>query len=197
MVDMLVGNWRSLAVRGAAAVLFGLLALIWPGPTVWALVLLFGAYVLVDGITILAAALSNARQADGRRGWHIFEGIVSIGVGILTLVWPGATALALLWVIAAWALLTGVLEIVAAVRLREVLEREWILGAIGVLSILFAIVLAVDPGAGALGITWAIGWYALLSGSLYLALAWRVRKLERGLGQSALRTRAQPRPLAT
>lgn len=197
MIEMLVGNWRSLAIRGAAAALFGLLALIWPGPTVWALVLLFGAYVLVDGVTILAAALSNPPEAGGRRGWHIFEGVVSIGVGIMTFVWPDVTAVALLWVIAAWALLTGVLEIVAAVRLREVLEREWILAAIGVLSVLFAIVLVVDPSAGALGITWAIGWYALLSGSLYLALAWRVRRLERGLGQSALRTRAQPRPLAT
>lgn len=196
MIDMLVGNWRSLAIRGAAAVLFGLLALIWSGPTVWALVLLFGAYVLVDGVTILAAALSHSPEAGGRRGWHIFEGIVSIGVGILTFIWPDVTALALLWIIAAWALLTGVLEILAAVRLRAVLEREWILAGIGGLSILFAIVLAVDPGAGALGITWAIGWYALLSGSLYLALAWRVRKLERGEGR-ALRTRAQPRPLAT
>ncbi|HEX3621895.1 MAG TPA: HdeD family acid-resistance protein [Acidimicrobiales bacterium] len=197
MIDMLVGNWRTLAIRGAAAALFGLLALIWPGPTVWALVLLFGAYVLVDGVTILAAALSNAPEAGGRRGWHVFEGVVSIGVGIVTFIWPAITALALLWVIAAWAFVTGVVEIVAAVRLREVLEREWILAAVGVLSILFAVVLAVDPGAGALGITWAIGWYALLSGALYAALAWRVRKLERGEGPSTARTRAQPRPLAT
>jgi uncharacterized membrane protein HdeD (DUF308 family) len=197
MILMLVGDWRSLAIRGAAAVLFGLLALIWPGPTLWALVLLFGAYVLIDGITILVAVITGAPETRDRRGLLVFEGVVSIGIGILTFVWPDVTALALLWVIAAWAFVTGVLEIVAAVRLRQVLEREWILGLIGALSVLFAIVLVVDPGAGALGITWAIGWYALLSGALYLALAWRVRKLQVGERQEELGLRSRPRPLAT
>ncbi len=197
MIVTLIGNWRSLAMRGAAALLFGVLALLWPGLTVWALVLLFGAYVLVDGITIMGAVITGRPETRGRRGVLVFEGVVSIAVGILTFFWPGITALALLWVIAAWAFLTGVLEIVAAVRLRRVLEREWILGLIGVLSALFAVVLVVNPGAGALGITWAIGWYALLSGALYLALAWRVRKLQGGETQQSLGAPGQPRPLAT
>src|SRR5918997_878291 len=180
MLAALIGDWKLLAVRGAAAVLFGLGALVWPGPTVLALVLLFGAYLVVDGISILAAVMTGAPETRDRRGVLVFEGIVSVLLGILTFIWPDITAVALLWVIAAWAFVTGALEIVAAVRLRQVLDREWILGLIGALSIVFAIILVVDPASGALGITWAIAWYALVSGSLYLALAWKVRKVQVG-----------------
>ena len=197
MLVELIGDWKLLAVRGAAAVLFGLGALVWPGPTVLALVLLFGAYLVVDGISILAAVMTGAPETRDRRGVLVFEGIVSVLLGILTFIWPDITAVALLWVIAAWALVTGVLEIFAAVRLRRVLEREWILGLIGALSIVFAIILVVDPGAGALGITWAIAWYALVSGSLYLALAWKVRKLQVGETRPGVPAGDQPRPLAT
>jgi uncharacterized membrane protein HdeD (DUF308 family) len=194
MLLTIVGNWKSLAIRGAAALLFGLLTLVWPGPTLWALVLLWGAYVLVDGISILAAVFTHAPGTADRRGWLIVEGVAGIAAGLVTFVWPDITALALLFVIAAWALVTGVMEIVAAVRLREVLDREWLLGLLGVLSILFAIGLVITPGAGALVITWFIGWYAAFSGILLLALAWRVRKLETALEGAPARGQFGRRP---
>ena len=158
--------------------LFGVMALIWPGLTLWALVILWGAYVLVDGISTLAGVVRHDPGTEGRRGVLIFEGIVSVVVGILTFVWPDITALALLFVIAAWAFITGVVEIAAAIRLRAVIDNEWILFLIGALSILFAVGLVITPGAGALVITWLIAWYAILSGILFLALAWRVRQLD-------------------
>ena len=119
---------------------------------------------------------------------HIFEGIVSIVAGLLTFIWPHITALVLLYLIAAWALITGTLEVAAAIRLRRLIANEWMLGLIGAVSVLFAIALVVTPGTGALAITWAIGWYALISGALYLGLAWRLKRSEvevGGTGQSA------------
>lgn len=191
---MLIGSWKSLALRGAAAVLFGLLTLIWPGPTLWALVLLWGAYVLVDGISILGDVRTHAPGTDDRRGWLIFHGVTGIVAGVLTFIWPDITALALLFLIAAWAFVTGALEIIAAVRLRRVLPNEWLLAVLGVLSIAFAIGLVVTPGAGALVITWFIGWFALLAGAVRLGLAWRVRKLETELGGATGRRRLSQRP---
>jgi uncharacterized membrane protein HdeD (DUF308 family) len=170
-------DWRGLALRATAAVLFGIVALVWPGITLTALVLLFGAFVLVDGVMNGYAAVRHD-PADKRRRWVVaLEALAGIAVGVVTIVWPGITALALLWVIAAWAFVTGVLEIVAAISLRREIRHEWLLGILGVLSVVFAIVLVVAPVAGALAITWAIGWYAVLSGILLGALAWQVRKL--------------------
>src|SRR4051812_32809674 len=120
MLEILSRYWWAVVLRGVAGVLFGLLALIWPQITLWALVVLFGAYALVDGvITLVTAFGGNRERAGSSRGWLIVEGIAGIVIGILTFVWPGVTALALLWLIAAWALVTGVLEIIAAVRLRR------------------------------------------------------------------------------
>lgn len=191
---MLIGSWKSLALRGAAAVLFGILTLIWPGLTLWALVLLWGAYVLVDGISTLGDVLTHAPGTDEGRGWLIFHGVTGIAAGVVTFIWPDITALALLFVIAAWAFVTGVLEIVAAVRLRRVLSNEWLLALLGVLSIAFAIGLVVTPGAGALVITWFIGWFALLAGAVRLGLAWRVRKLGTELGGATSGRRLSQRP---
>jgi uncharacterized membrane protein HdeD (DUF308 family) len=185
MMVFLIGDWRSVALRGAAAVLFGLLALVWPDLTVGALVLLFGAYALVDGVSLLAAVVTGDPEARAHRAAFLFEGIVGVAAGILTFVWPGITALALLYVIAAWAVVTGAFEIAAAIRLRREISHEWLLGLSGALSILFGIVLVITPGAGALVITWVIGWYALISGVLLLALAWRVRKVQTELDRGA------------
>ena len=193
----IVGHWKSLAIRGAAALLFGVLTLVWPGLTLWSLVLLSGAYVLVDGISILVAVFTHAAGTADRRGWLVFEGVTGIAAGILTFVWPHITALALLFVIAAWALVTGVLEIVAAVRLRQILEHEWLLGLLGVLSIAFALGVVITPGAGALVITWFIGWYATLAGVTLLALAWRVRKLDTALEGHAHPSKVRGRRPAT
>jgi uncharacterized membrane protein HdeD (DUF308 family) len=194
MIVFLLGDWRAHALRGGAAILFGIVALVWPGITLWALVLLFGAYAFVDGVSILAAVARGAPATRPHRALHVVEGLAGVGAGIVTVVWPGITALALLYVIAAWALLTGALEIAAAIRLRRAIRNEWILGVLGLLSVLFAVVLVITPGTGALAITWVIGWYALIDGVLLLALAWRLRKLEVERGGGAV---GQARPIAT
>ncbi len=170
------GDWRSVAIRGLAALVFGILVLIWPDVTLWALVILFGVYALVDGIFTLAAAFRAEPGSGARRGPLVLAGLAGIVVGVLTFVWPDITALALLWVIAAWALLSGVSDIAAAVRLRRVIHNEWLLILTGAVSIVFAVVLVITPGAGALVITWLIGWYGIVAGALLLALAWRLRQ---------------------
>lgn len=172
----IIGSWKSLAFRGAAAVLFGLLALIWPAITLLALVFLFGIYALADGISILVAVFRKSPEVAGRKGLLILHGVVSILSGIIAFVWPGITALALVFVIAAWALITGGLEVAAAIKLRKEISNEWFLGLAGVLAIVFGLFLVIAPGAGALAVTWIIGWYAMLSGALLLALAYRIRK---------------------
>jgi uncharacterized membrane protein HdeD (DUF308 family) len=177
---VLIGSWRGVALRGAAAVGFGLLALLWPGLTLTVLVLLFGAYALIDG----AALLVDAVRVRGalRRPWLVaLEGIASVVAGAITLIWPGITALALLWVLAAWALVTGVLEVWAAFRTRPDGGHDWFIGLLGVLSLVLAGILVIDPATGALGITWALGWYGLLFGGTLLWLAHRIRRLGEGL----------------
>jgi uncharacterized membrane protein HdeD (DUF308 family) len=192
MNPFLIDSWKTLAVRGVAAVLFGVLTLIWPGVTLWALVVLFGAYALVDGVFTLVAVITGDPAARTHRGLLVLEGVAGIAAGAVTFFWPGITALALLYVIAAWALVTGVLEIVAAVQLRKVIEHEWILGVLGALSVIFAAMIVIWPLSGALAITWGIGWYALISGVLSLVLAWRLHGVERGTATSAQKVQGRP-----
>ena len=190
---VVLADWRGLALRGIFAVLFGIITLIWPGLTILALVLLFGAFALVDGIMILAGTFGKDPAAQERRGVRIFQGILGVGIGIVTLVWPDITALALLWLIAIWAIVTGVLEIGASLALRGEVRHDWLLALVGVLSVIFGILLMITPGAGALVITWLIGWYALISGILVLYVAWRLRQAEAGGGGRI----GEARPLAT
>lgn len=196
MIVTPIGNWKTLALGGAAAVLFGLLTLVWPDVTLWALVLLFGAWAFVDGVFRLMALATGAPGVREHRTALIVQGILGIGIGIVTFAWPDMTALALLFAIAAWAFVIGVIEVVAAVQLRKVIDNEWLLGLMGALAIVFAIALVITPGAGALVITWLIGWFALLSGALRLALAWKLRKLEKGTVELA-NGRLRARPAAT
>ena len=175
MAVVLARNWWALALRGLVAVLFGLLAFVWPGLTVAMLVLLFGAYVLVDGVFAIAAAVKAPAGYD--RWWVLLlEGIVGVIIGVLTFVWPAMTALVLLYFIAAWAIITGVLEITAAIRLRKSIGNEWLLVLSGVLSILFGLALMLMPGAGALAVVWLIGSYAVIFGVLLVALSFRLRR---------------------
>lgn len=178
MLTLFAGDWRVIAVRGIAAIAFGLVTLVWPGLTVWALVLLFGVYAFVDGITALVAAFTNEPAARSRRGWLAVEGICGVVAGIVAFAWPSITALALLYLIAAWAIVTGVVEIGAAIEFRRVIRDGWLLGLVGVASAVFGIVLMITPGAGALVITWLIGWYAVFFGVMLLMLAWRVRRIQ-------------------
>ncbi|MEY2588969.1 MAG: hypothetical protein QOJ67_953 [Acidimicrobiaceae bacterium] len=178
MLVVMVKHWWSPAVRGAVAVLFGIVTLIWPGLTVWALVLLFGFFALLDGVSTLAAVATRDPETEGHRLYFFVIGLVSVGAAIIAFAWPSITALALLWVIAAWAFLSGVMEVALAIRLRKEISNEWLLGLVGLLSIAFAVMLVITPGAGALVITWLIAWYAIIVGVLLLALSWRLRKLQ-------------------
>jgi uncharacterized membrane protein HdeD (DUF308 family) len=180
MLDVLIRYWWVVALRGVLAVLFGLVALVWPNITIIVLVALFGAYVLVDGVIALGTAIFGGAQAARRRGWLIFEAVTGIAAGVITFIWPDITALALLMVIAAWALITGVVEILAAIRLRRELEGEWLLAVSGVASIVFGLLLAIRPSAGAVAVVWLIGAYAILFGAVLVALGLRLRKLHHG-----------------
>lgn len=174
MVQVLARNWWALALRGVFAIIFGLIALINPGLTLFALVFLFGAYSLVDGVFGVAAAV-RAAEAHNRWGWLLVEGIAGIVAGIVAFVVPGITAIVLLYLIAAWALVTGVFELIAGFRLRGHLANEWLLLLSGAASIILGVLLIVRPGAGALALLWLIGFYAILFGVLMLILAFRLR----------------------
>lgn len=173
--DALARHWWAIALRGAAAIIFGILAFVMPGLTLAALVLLFGAYALVDGIFNIIAALSG-RSGERTWGWLLVEGLVSVAAGLVAFFMPGLTALTLVYVVAAWAIITGVLEIVAAIRLRKVISNEWWLVLSGVLSIVFGGVIAAFPGAGALALVFWIGAYAVVFGVFLVGLAFRLRR---------------------
>jgi uncharacterized membrane protein HdeD (DUF308 family) len=168
-------NWWALALRGLVAVVFGVLAFVWPGMTLLTLVFLFGAYALADGVLALVNAY-RAPRGYPRFGRLILHGLISLAAGILAFVWPGITALALLVLIAAWAIVTGVLEITAAVELRKVIAHEWLMILGGILSVLFGVAILVQPAVGALAVVWWIGSFAILFGILMMALAFRVRR---------------------
>ncbi len=172
MNTYLAQNWWILALRGLAAVIFGILAFLWPDITITVLVWFFGAYALWDGIFSLISAF---RTKSDRRWALALTGVAGIVAGLLTIFWPGPVAFVLLLIIAAWAVITGVFEIIAAIRLREEIEGEWLLLVGGVLSVIFGVVMAVWPAAGLLAVTWIIGFYALLYGILLIALAFRLR----------------------
>jgi uncharacterized membrane protein HdeD (DUF308 family) len=173
MMRPYVGSWKRLAIHGVAAVLFGLGTLVWPGVTLWALVILWGAFAFVDGITALSAAIADPLLVH--RGWAAFWGVTGIAAGVVTFAWPSITALALLVVIATWALLIGGSRIAFAISARKQVSGAWSIGLGGVLLVLLGLLLVVNPGDGAIGITWAIGWLAFLFGTLELWLASEVR----------------------
>lgn len=174
MVGVLARNWWALALRGLFAIIFGLIALLNPGVTLVALIYLFGAYSFVDGVFGVAAAV-RAAEAHNRWGWLLVEGIAGIITGLIAFLIPGLTALVLLYLIAAWALVTGVLELLAAFRLRGMIANEWLLLLGGAASIIFGVLLIVQPGTGALAVLWLIGAYALIFGIVMLMLAFRLR----------------------
>jgi uncharacterized membrane protein HdeD (DUF308 family) len=187
IIDELARHWWMVGLRGIAALAFGILAFAWPGMTLAVLVLLFGAYALVDGLLAVIAAF----RADAQHRVALAaEGVISVLAGLAAFVWPGITALVLLYIIAFWAIVTGILEIVAAVRLRAVIPNEWALILGGALSVLFGIVLVVAPGAGALAVVFIIGAYAILFGIALLGLAWRLRAHDMGRRSTAFGGRA-------
>lgn len=174
MLNTLRRNWWALALRGVIAILFGIMAFIWPDITLGALVLLFGAYVLLDGIFAIIAAFRD-REENAQWWLLLIEGLAGIAAGIVTFIWPGITAVVLLYLIAAWAIITGILEIIAAIRLREELSGELLLVLSGVLSIIFGFLLIIQPGAGALALVWLVAAYAIIFGIVLIALSLRLR----------------------
>lgn len=182
MFDILSRSWWTFALRGLLAIIFGILALIWPGVTLITLIILFGAYALVDGIFAVFTGLTS-RGRDDRWWVLLLEGIAGIIFGLLTFFWPNITALVLLYFIAAWAVVTGLLEIIAAIQYRNEISGEGWLILGGIASILFGVILFFFPGAGALGLIWLIGVYAIAFGIFLIVFAFRVRSLAMEAGE--------------
>ncbi len=176
MVTHMARNWWAIALRGVVAIIFGILVFLQPGISLQALLILLAAYLLVDGI---GAIITAFRSHDTNPRWWVvlLEGIVSIIAGIIAFLWPGLTAFTIVYVVAAWAIITGVFEIWAAIRLRAEISNEWLLALSGVLSLIFGILLVVYPGAGILTLLWLIGSYAILFGIVMLVLAFRLRNM--------------------
>jgi len=173
MLATVSGRWGSLAVRGIAAVLFGLAALIWPGLTLAVLIILYGAYALIDGVFAVVAGL---RAPSGAHKWLLLaEGALGILVGLIAIFLPGISALLLLYIIAFWAIFGGLLRIVGAVLLRREIDNEWTMALSGALWVLLGIVLFVLPGAGLLSLAWLIGIFAIGVGTTLIWLAFKVR----------------------
>ena len=177
-METLSRNWGWVALRGVAALVFGLLTLVNPAISLVTLVYLFGAYALVDGLFTVVSAVVNRR---GEPHWLalLIRGLFGIAAGLLTFVLPGITALALLYLIAAWAIVSGIAEVVVAIRLRKVITGEWLLALAGALSIVFGFFLVVYPGTGALAVVLWIGAYAAVLGVVLIALAIRLRSWDR------------------
>ncbi|SRR5258707_2656183 len=167
-------NWWLLALRGVFAIIFGLIALFAPGIALLAFIYVFAAYALIDGIVAVFTAIQE-RGSLSRWGWVLFEGILSIIAGIVAFVYPGLTALVLLYLVASWAIVTGILELVAAFAIRGFAAREWALGLAGIISIIFGILLFVFPRAGLLSILWLVGIYGLVFGILFIVRAFQLR----------------------
>src|SRR5262245_39665431 len=173
MLHALAKNWWLLLLKGICAIVFGVLAFIWPGMTLVTLVLFYGAFALADGVFALAAAVMGGSPLP--RWWLVVVGLLGIAAGIVTFAWPGMTAVLLLLFIAGWAIATGVMQIVGAIRLRKEIDNEWWLIAGGVLSVLFGLVIIAQPGAGALALLWGIGAFAIVYGIILAAFAFRLR----------------------
>jgi uncharacterized membrane protein HdeD (DUF308 family) len=171
---ILARNWWALAVRGILGIGLGVLTFVSPGAILATLVLVFGAYALIDGVFSVLAARRGAR---GDRSWWalLLGGVAGVLTGLAAFLFPAATALLLLYLIAGWAVVTGALEIAAAIRLRRMLSREWLLALDGVVSILFGVLIMIAPAVGALAVVLLIGAYAFVSGVVLLALAFRLR----------------------
>ena len=174
----LTRSWWLILLRGIASILFGIAAFVWPGLTVLALTLLYGAFAMADGILALGAALTGSGERSIPTWWLVVIGLLGIAAGTVAFLWPGLTAFALVIMIGAWAVAIGVMQIIGAIWLRHEIEDEWLLIAAGILSVLFGAAILLKPGAGALALAWAIGTFAILSGILLVAFALRIKGVQ-------------------
>jgi uncharacterized membrane protein HdeD (DUF308 family) len=176
MLETLKRGWWLLVLRGACAVLFGILAFVWPATAGEVLVLLFGAYALVNGGFTLGLAFRAPSGTPGK-GLLVVLGLLGVAAGVVTFFYPGITALSLLSVIAVWAIFTGIFEISTAIKLRKELSNEWMIILGGILSVVFGVLVFAMPRAGAISIVWLIGTYAIVYGVMLLTVAFRLRGL--------------------
>ncbi len=175
MINYLQRSWWIFLLRGISAIVLGIMAFAWPALTLAVLVMMFGAYMLVDGIFGLIDAVRYRDRL--KRVWPlVLDSLLGIVVGLLTLFWPGATAVALLMFVAAWAVVGGLLRIVLAFQIRKEITGEWILIAGGILSIIFGGLIFALPQAGLVTLVWLIGFYAIAFGVLFVFLAFHLRK---------------------
>jgi uncharacterized membrane protein HdeD (DUF308 family) len=167
--------WWTYILRGLLAIIFGIVAFLAPGIALGTLVILFAVWMLIDG----AGALVNTMQARGKGSWWLglLEGIAGIVAGVVALFWPDITALVLLLLIGSWAIVTGVLEVWAAIRLRAIIQGELFLALSGILSVLFGLYVIVFPGLGVYSVLWLIGFFGILYGLTLISLGWRLRRI--------------------
>jgi len=183
MMAQIARSWGLIVLRGVVAILFGILAFAWPGMTLTVLALIWGSYALLDGI--LAAIAAFRLRDGGRPMWSLLGiGILGIAAGVFTFMRPELTVAVFLGFLAGWAIITGVLQIAAAIRFRKIIQKEWLLALSGVLSVVFGALMLARPGAGAVAVAWIIGWYAILFGVVLTMLGFRIK----GLGISVPRT---------
>lgn len=175
MLHALAKAWWLVLLRGILSIVFGVLAFVWPGLTLVTLVLLYGAFALVDGVLSLIAAFTGRAKAIPT-WWLVLAGIAGIAAGVVTFLWPGITAIVLVMFIGAWAIVHGVFEIIGAIQLRKEIDNEWWLILGGILSVIFGLIVLLAPGAGALGLIWAIAAYSIAFGITWVMLAFRLRK---------------------
>jgi uncharacterized membrane protein HdeD (DUF308 family) len=172
MLDVLTQKWWAVVLRGVLAIVFGIVALASPGATLVSLAFVVGAYAFLDGVFAIVAAF-------GSRGrdvvWHVLDGILGIAVGLATFFFPGVTAQGLVLLVGMWAILTGIFEVIAGFELP--IKRDWLLVLAGIASIVFGVLVFVDPVGGALAIAWLIGGYALVFGVSMLVFGFRLRSL--------------------
>jgi uncharacterized membrane protein HdeD (DUF308 family) len=174
----LASRWGWVVTRGVLGIVFGLIAFSRPGAMAFSMVLLFGCFAFAGGIATIIAAARSGRAGDSWRAL-LLEGLVGIAVGAVALLWPASTALAFVWMIGVWAIASGALEIASAIKLRKILEHEWLLAIGGALSIAFGLLMFYRPLAGGVAVVWWLGAYALMFGVVMVVLGFRLRGLHR------------------
>jgi len=194
MLNLLARNWWLIEIRGVAAVAFGVLAFLWPGLTLVVLVTLFAAYMLIDGIALLVSLRRAEPATTGHRLTVALMGILGVAIGIATIFLPGITALALLYLVAFWAITLGATQVVAAIRLRREISGELWLVIGGIVTVLFGAYLVIFPGAGLLSLVWLVGIWAIVFGITSMVVAWRLRGVHQQILQSRVLTSSLARP---
>lgn len=173
MLELLSRRWHLVVLRGVVAILFGIIAIAWPEITVLALALLWGVYLLMDGIASIVMGMGRGTD----RMYMILIGVLGVVAGVLSLVWPQITVVVLLVLIAVWAIVAGILQIAAAIRLRKVINNEWFLAITGAVMLILGLLLIVQPAEGAIGLLIAIATFAIAWGVVLVVLGLRLRQL--------------------